>query len=1134
MRFLTDDRSQAIQIGAVLIFGILIVFLALYQGFVVPDQNEEIEFNHNQELQSEMTDMRSTAISMPGQTTTQSVSLGLGVRYPSRAIFVNPGPASGTLQTSGTTSEAVNLTIENATADGNVGDFWNGTAHSYNTGTIEYRPGYNLFATAPRTVYEHSVVYNDFGANTTLSITDQAMVRDDRITLVMLNGSFSESRVDRTSVDFEPVSTNTRTVEISGTESDPVTISAPTQMNESEWEEVFDEGDNATVSTESIAGSEYQMLEIELEEGTYDLQLAKVGIGTEITGTDAAYLTDISGNGTTIQRGQTQTLELEVRDEFNNPVGGVSVEGSPEGGSFTGDSTQQTDDEGRATFEYRGTSSGTHQINFTTDSASGLDGSHDGSSPENVTMTVTVESPSGSGVGGSAYNVSWEEPSGPAIEYDSEENIYEYNATVSSELELTMETDPNADGANVEYAVEDQDVGMLNPGSGMTSAEGTHTTTFEPRSAGEVNLYTSSGDDGDRLRLNVTDVQADALTVDPDQANIAAVHNWSFDDVPFEGEVDEIEAAYPDGTSFDGLDQDDITVKITRDGEQEPTEIDVNTDTYSGSTATFDLDGTFNTDIDGPVIVEIDGLENPDVGNYDATLTFSGDEDTFSSIQPFDIGEFNVSIDDVDDEVTAGDPVSVDYTIENTGSQQTTQDIEFRVDDDLEETESDVELTGGDTFSGTFTYTTDEGDTPEITVEVASDNDADSATVTVNEDDSEADFEVAINSTNSPVVQGDEMVFDVDVTNTGDAEDTQDITLGIDGVGEVDDEEITLTSGEDGSVELVWDTAADQEPDEYTAVVGSEDDNTDSRTVEVLPPADFDVEIDEDASDTEVTEGESATIIADITNEDDYEDTQDIEFEVTDEDGNTLDTQTQELTLGPGASDDVEFTYQIEEGDAPEVTAIVRSETDEDEIDVTVAEAEPQIIDDFEDDDLDSRYSGDTTDFEIVADDAVQGENRLEAEGPNQDPIGIITSSPGDGLEYYPERGDTIRFNVQLEGNNVDTEFLFGGTDASNTYGVRLNNDDNTFELNLDGKSDSEGIELDSSEVDFDRGEWYEVEIQWGEDETDDTITVVLFDEEGTEVTQLQADDSTYDDGLVGFTVAGNNQDAFFDFVRVV
>ena len=37
-----DERGQAIQIGAVLLFGLLIISFASYQAFVVPNQNKQI------------------------------------------------------------------------------------------------------------------------------------------------------------------------------------------------------------------------------------------------------------------------------------------------------------------------------------------------------------------------------------------------------------------------------------------------------------------------------------------------------------------------------------------------------------------------------------------------------------------------------------------------------------------------------------------------------------------------------------------------------------------------------------------------------------------------------------------------------------------------------------------------------------------------------------------------------------------------------------------------------------------------------------------------------------------------------------------------------------------------------------
>jgi PKD repeat protein len=143
-----------------------------------------------------------------------------------------------------------------------------------------------------------------------------------------------------------------------------------------------------------------------------------------------------------------------------------------------------------------------------------------------------------------------------------------------------------------------------------------------------------------QVRNEVANLQ---LNLTPDAAGADAVHNWSFDDVDFAGnqnddEVDTITVDYSGtGASFDGLDDGNITVVLTRDsGGPDTAEIDVNADTYSGESATFDLSGIFETSIVGSGYVRIDGLENPPVGqDYQAEITFSG-ADTVSSNTTFD------------------------------------------------------------------------------------------------------------------------------------------------------------------------------------------------------------------------------------------------------------------------------------------------------------------------------------------------------------------------------------------------------------------------------------------------------------------------------------------------------------------
>ena len=121
---------------------------------------------------------------------------------------------------------------------------------------------------------------------------------------------------------------------------------------------------------------------------------------------------------------------------------------------------------------------------------------------------------------------------------------------------------------------------------------------------------------------------------DPATPGSESVHSWLLTDVAYgeagnDGdEVDTITVSYPDSASFDGLNQDDITVVMTRtlSGGEDTSEISVNQGDYSGSEATFNLSGQAQTDVAGPIEIEIDGIENPDeAGEFDVDITLDGD-----------------------------------------------------------------------------------------------------------------------------------------------------------------------------------------------------------------------------------------------------------------------------------------------------------------------------------------------------------------------------------------------------------------------------------------------------------------------------------------------------------------------------
>lgn len=239
--------------------------------------------------------------------------------------------------------------------------------------------------------------------------------------------------------------------------------------------------------------------------------------------------------------------------------------------------------------------------------------------------------------------------------------------TLSAEMGVAGDEafyDPAIDSAPSEVTAGDDlvaDYTVTNTGTGPGNQEITITAGSAEESAtkaldagdsySDTFTYTTSTDDAPSVDLVVatedTSVSREIivggewdLAIDPAKQNTSAVHTWETGFVDYTGEVDSITVDYPGGSqgvSLDGLTDEDVTVEITREDEDEPTSIDVNSGSYSGSTATFDLDGRFDRTIDGPVIVTIDGVENPQKGDYEADITLDGADETATYTVSFSI-----------------------------------------------------------------------------------------------------------------------------------------------------------------------------------------------------------------------------------------------------------------------------------------------------------------------------------------------------------------------------------------------------------------------------------------------------------------------------------------------------------------
>jgi flagellin-like protein len=362
--FALDDRGVSPVVGALLLFAIGVMLVATLQVTAVPALNEQVEFRHSERVQSDLVGISAAVDRTAATGIGQTVRVEAGMRYPTRPLFVNPAPVSGSLRT----ADRGVVTVSGASATGETGDVWNGSAREFPTTALVYRAGYHEYGSAPVTRIEPWGAVNRFDERT-LSVTDPSLVDGRRVTLVAFDGNRSTSRVDVLPVSVRPTSAPARTVTVSAGD-DPVTITVPTRIPEDVWAEAlaaeYDPDDTASdryVADYDCANdppAPCGALTLELEaDTTYEFRLGEVAVGSGASDEGATYLTDVAGNGSTIYQGSRQRLVVEARDRFDNPVSNVTVSGSVES-SDEGDPSlgtlsavsSVTGADGRATFVY--------------------------------------------------------------------------------------------------------------------------------------------------------------------------------------------------------------------------------------------------------------------------------------------------------------------------------------------------------------------------------------------------------------------------------------------------------------------------------------------------------------------------------------------------------------------------------------------------------------------------------------------------------------------------------------------------------------------------------------------------------------------------------------------------------------
>lgn len=242
----------------------------------------------------------------------------------------------------------------------------------------------------------------------------------------------------------------------------------------------------------------------------------------------------------------------------------------------------------------------------------------------------------------------------------------------------------------------------------------------------------------------------------------------------------------------------DVTASITNTGETQETQdviLEINGEGVTTDAVTLDsgqsTERTLSWTAEDRNAVGV-RVVSEDTADSD-TVTLSPTADS--------AGESVVEIVDVNDPVQEGETMEVTAEITNVGDADLTDDIHLDVNNQREETK-EVTLAPDASTTETFTWTAT--DRNGVSISVASVTDVDNRHVRLlptPEETGEAAIEIV--DANTPVSEGDTLAVDVEITNVGDAELTQDIHFDVDAQRE-ETREVTLAPGASVIETFTW------------------------------------------------------------------------------------------------------------------------------------------------------------------------------------------------------------------------------------------------------------------------------------------------------------------------------------------
>jgi hypothetical protein len=354
------ERGSSEVLGSILVFAILVAAVGMFQVTVVPQQNEQAEFDAYRSTITDVAEVNTQIVRTAGQGTEGSATLETGARYPARAVTLNPPAPIGSVEL---TADASTSVLNARAIEPDEADYWDGSTRSFPTQRFLFRPSYNQFDAAPIQATGY-LVYRQPPRGIPIQVSDQSLVRGTRISLISLRGDVYAAN-EFVALSTVPVSTSSRTVRVTGNDSDgdgtpdPVRLEVPTDLDDTTWDRILagQMGPDSDQNVESVSVSG-GVATVELNgTKTYTLQLSKVELreradDSVVEEADPAYVVGITETEST-RVNDSVGITVQVLDEFGNPIAGEPVTFADNASGSFSEGIVSTDDGGRATVRYR-------------------------------------------------------------------------------------------------------------------------------------------------------------------------------------------------------------------------------------------------------------------------------------------------------------------------------------------------------------------------------------------------------------------------------------------------------------------------------------------------------------------------------------------------------------------------------------------------------------------------------------------------------------------------------------------------------------------------------------------------------------------------------------------------------------